>query len=121
VFVEGLHGRLQDTIKGCVRGAALLARHPPPKPQPSPKVEPEDRHRQHAPHSPYKTSKSAIFEGPELWVDCFLGSVLDVEMTVLDKQSKGIPIDEQANDNVVHLYRFREADRLTDQAFDPCA
>jgi hypothetical protein len=25
------------------------------------------------------------------------GSVLDVEMTMLDKQSKGIPIDEQAN------------------------
>ena len=42
------------------------------------------------------------------------GSVLDVEMTILDKQSKGIPIDEQANDDVVHLDRFREADRLTD-------
>src|SRR2546421_11042235 len=26
------------------------------------------------------------------------GSVLDVEMTILDKQSKGVPIDEQAND-----------------------
>ena len=50
-----------------------------------------------------------------------LGSVLDVEMTMLDKQSKGIPIDEQANDDVVHLDRFREADRLADQAFDPCA
>jgi len=49
------------------------------------------------------------------------GSVLDVEMTMLDKQSKGVPIDEQANDDVVHLDRFREADRLTDQAFDPCA
>ena len=49
------------------------------------------------------------------------GSVLDVEMTMLDKQSKGIPIDEQANDNVVHLDRLREADRLADQAFDPCA
>jgi len=32
------------------------------------------------------------------------GSVLDVEMTILDKQSKGIPIDEQPNDDVVHLY-----------------
>ncbi len=49
------------------------------------------------------------------------GSVLDVEMTMLDKQSKGVPIDEQANDDVVHLDRFREADRLPDQAFDPCA
>src|SRR5438132_8440785 len=35
-----------------------------------------------------------------------MGSVLDVEMTILDKQSKGIPIDEQPNDNVVHLARF---------------
>ena len=50
-----------------------------------------------------------------------IGSVLDVEMTMLDKQSKGVPIDEQANDDVVHLYRLREADRLPDQAFDPCA
>jgi hypothetical protein len=50
-----------------------------------------------------------------------VGSVLDVEMTMLDKQSKGVPIDEQANDDVVHLDRFREADRLPDQAFDPCA
>jgi hypothetical protein len=49
------------------------------------------------------------------------GSVLDVEITILDKQSKGVPIDEQANDDVVHLDRFREADRLTDQTFDPCA
>jgi hypothetical protein len=32
-----------------------------------------------------------------------IGSVLDVEMTMLDQQSKGIPIDEQANDDVVHL------------------
>ena len=52
---------------------------------------------------------------------CSKGSVLDVEMTILDKQSKGIPIDEQANDDIVHLDRFREADRLADQAFDPCA
>jgi hypothetical protein len=52
---------------------------------------------------------------------CRGGSVLDVEMTMLDKQSKGVPIDEQANDDVVHLDRFREADRLPDQAFDPCA
>ena len=48
------------------------------------------------------------------------GSVLDVEMTILDKQSKGIPIDEQANDDIVHLDRFREADRLTEQAFNAC-
>ena len=43
-----------------------------------------------------------------------MGSVLDVEMAILDKQSKGVAIDEQANDDVVHLYRLREADRLAD-------
>jgi hypothetical protein len=46
--------------------------------------------------------------------DSVAGSVLDVEMAILDKQSKGVPIDEQANDDVVHLYRLREADRLAD-------
>ena len=49
------------------------------------------------------------------------GSVLDVEITILDKQAKGVPIDKQANDDVVHLDRFREADRFADQTFDPCA
>src|SRR6266699_1470983 len=33
--------------------------------------------------------------------------------------SKSIAVDKQADDEVVHLYRFREADRLADQAFDP--
>ena len=42
------------------------------------------------------------------------GSVLDVEMAILGKQSKGVPIDEQPNDDVVHLDRLREADRLAD-------
>ena len=40
---------------------------------------------------------------------------------MLDKQSKGVPLDEQANDDVVHLERWREADRLPDQACDPGA
>ena len=31
---------------------------------------------------------------------------------MLDRQSKGVPIDEQTNDDVVHLDRFRETDRL---------
>ena len=30
--------------------------------------------------------------------------------------SKGIAVDKQANDDVVHLHGFREADGLTDQA-----
>src|SRR3989454_1666170 len=42
VFVEALHDRFPEAIKGCVRGGALLARHPPREPQPSPKVEPDD-------------------------------------------------------------------------------
>jgi hypothetical protein len=42
VFVEALHDRFPKAIKGCVRGGALLARHPPREPQPSPKVEPDD-------------------------------------------------------------------------------
>jgi len=60
-------------------------------------------------------------EAAQQLLDPALGSVLDVEITILDKQSKGVPIDEQANDDVVHLDRFREADRLTNQTFDPCA
>ena len=31
---------------------------------------------------------------------------------------KGIAVDEQANDDIVHLGRFREANGLTDQAFN---
>jgi hypothetical protein len=35
-------------------------------------------------------------------------AVIEAEMTMLDKQSKGVPIDEQANDDVVHLDRARQ-------------
>src|SRR5262249_11466266 len=42
VFVEALHDRFPAAIKGCVRGGALLARHPPREPQPFPTVEPDD-------------------------------------------------------------------------------
>ena len=38
----------------------------------------------------------------------FFGSVVDVEMTMLDKPSKGVPMDAQANDDVGQLDRFRE-------------
>jgi hypothetical protein len=37
----------------------------------------------------------------------------------LHRPSKGISIHKLANDDVVHLRRFREADGLSDQAFDP--
>src|SRR5712691_4095934 len=39
----------------------------------------------------------------------------------LHRPSKGISVHKQANDDVMHLRRFREADRLTDQAFNACA
>ena len=48
------------------------------------------------------------------------GSVLDVEMAPLDRQSKGIAVDKQANDDIVHLRRFGETDRLPDQTFNTC-
>ena len=32
--------------------------------------------------------------------------------------SKGVAIDKQANDDVVHLHRFRETDRLADEALN---
>jgi hypothetical protein len=38
----------------------------------------------------------------------------------LYRPSKGISVHKQANDDVMHLRRFREADRLADQAFDAC-
>src|SRR6266851_324467 len=46
------------------------------------------------------------------------GSVSKVEMTPLHCPSKGIAVDKQANDDVVHLCGFREANGLTDQAFN---
>jgi len=37
---------------------------------------------------------------------------------ILHRPSKGISIHKQADDEVVHLRRFREADGLANQAFD---
>ena len=48
------------------------------------------------------------------------GSVLKVEMAILDRQSKGKAVNEQAKDDVMHLRRFGEADRLANQPFDAC-
>jgi hypothetical protein len=42
VFVEALRDRFPEAIKGCIRGGALLARHPPRELQPSPKAGPDD-------------------------------------------------------------------------------
>ena len=41
-----------------------------------------------------------------------------MEMVLLGKQSKGVPIDEQAKDEVVPLDRLRAADRLADSPCD---
>jgi hypothetical protein len=46
------------------------------------------------------------------------GSVSNVEVSILHRPSKGISIDKQADDEVMHLRRFREADGLANQAFD---
>src|SRR2546426_10027821 len=48
------------------------------------------------------------------------GSVSKVEMIPLHCPSKGIAVDKQANDEVVHLCGFREANGLTDQALNAC-
>jgi hypothetical protein len=37
----------------------------------------------------------------------------------LNPKPKVVAIDEQANDNIVHLNRFGEADRPARQPFDP--
>jgi hypothetical protein len=41
-----------------------------------------------------------------------------VEVAILHRPSKGISIHEQADDEVVHLYRLGEAEGLANQAFD---
>jgi hypothetical protein len=49
------------------------------------------------------------------------GAVLDLDLTALDRQVEFIAIDKQPNDDVVHLDRFRKADRLAHQTLDTCA
>jgi hypothetical protein len=39
---------------------------------------------------------------------------------VLDGSSELIPVDEEADDQVVHPLRLRKADRAAHQALDPC-
>jgi hypothetical protein len=48
----------------------------------------------------------------------FLGSVLDLDLMALDRQSEFVSIDKQSNDDVMHLNRFGKADRLACQALD---
>ena len=48
-----------------------------------------------------------------------IGSVLKVETeSLVHHPSKGLAVDKQANNDVVHLPGFREADGLTNQAFN---
>jgi hypothetical protein len=49
------------------------------------------------------------------------GGVLDLDLTALDRQAEFIAINQQPNDAVVHLDRFRKADRLAHQTLDTCA
>jgi hypothetical protein len=49
------------------------------------------------------------------------GSVADLHFIGLDPQAEFISIDEQSEDNVMHLDRSRKADRLAHQTFDPGA
>jgi hypothetical protein len=49
------------------------------------------------------------------------GGVLDLDLTDLDRQAEFIAINKQPNDDVVHLDRFRKADRLAHQTLDTCA
>lgn len=48
------------------------------------------------------------------------GSVLKVEMAILHHPPKGIAVHKQADHEVVHLRRFREANGLANQTFDAC-
>jgi hypothetical protein len=38
------------------------------------------------------------------------------EMAILYYPFKSVLVDKQANDDIVHLHGFREADKLTNQA-----
>ena len=44
-----------------------------------------------------------------------------MHFTVSHRQPKFIAVDKQANDDVMHLYRSRKAERLAHQAFNPGA
>ena len=48
----------------------------------------------------------------------FLGRVSDLHFIGLNPQPEFVPIDEQPDDDVMHLHRFGEANRLTRQPLD---
>jgi hypothetical protein len=47
-----------------------------------------------------------------------LGSISDLHFMGVDPQAKFVPIDEQTDDNVMHLDRLGKADRLARLALD---
>jgi hypothetical protein len=47
-----------------------------------------------------------------------VGSVLDLDLMALDRQSEFVSVDKQSNDDVMHLNRFGKADRLACQALE---
>lgn len=48
-----------------------------------------------------------------------IGSVSDLDLAYAESLPKLVPIDEQPNDNIMHLDRLGKTDRLTGQPFDP--
>jgi hypothetical protein len=69
-------------------------------------------------YTPMSSSGTKSWEVPGNGSDVLQGRVSKVEMTIfLHCPSKGIAVDKQANDDVMHLCRFRKADSLADEAF----
>jgi hypothetical protein len=54
-------------------------------------------------------------------IDGLVGSVSEVALQASHQYPKLVSVDKEANDDVVHLNRLGEADRLASQSFDPCA
>ena len=48
-----------------------------------------------------------------------MGNVSEVALQVSHRYAKLIAVDKEANDDVMHLYRLGEADRLASQSFNP--
>ena len=49
------------------------------------------------------------------------GDVSEVDLQVSHRQPKLVPVDKQADHDVMHLHRFRKANRLTGKTLDPGA
>ena len=64
---------------------------------------------------------AALIEKDEekyLSIQSYMGDVIILDIARLYRQSKRIAIDEQTDDDIVHLRGFGEADRFARQAFN---